>query len=209
MVGSAQPVRVAVAPIVLSAPAKFAGPDRPRTAEIMDAALRAHLAKAGESSDVFFVPADLVAAVLEDEKIDFAKGSQRNSIKLQDFGKVAEARFAVVILVEWTDQKNPELSAVASNPGTAKSTNKVRIRMWVQDVAENRLVLDGGKGTLSGEAKGPYFGTVDPREMSADPQTKGLVMTAEFKKRAGWLGRALVEAAKDALRVSLNLKDPS
>jgi len=182
LAGWAQPVlsRVALAPIVLSAPAKFAGPDRPRTAGIMHAVLMAYLAKAGEASNLFFVPPDLISTVLEDEKIDFSKSDHRSVEKLSAFGKAAQAKFAAVFVVEWTDQKNPELSAVASNPGAAKSSNKVRIRLWLCDVHENRMLVDGAKGTVDGEAKGPYFGTVDPREMSADPQTKGLVMTAGF-----------------------------
>lgn len=192
----------------MTAPAKFAGPDRERTVQIMSAAVMEYFAKVGDASDVFFIPADLLKVVLDDEKLDFTKGNQRTSEKLQAFGKASSATYAILVLVEWTDQKNPELGAVAANPGTARSTNKVRIRVWLQDVAEGKLLMDGAKSTFSGEAKGPYFGTVDPREMSADPQTKGQVMTAEFKKRAGWLGRALVAALKESVTSRMGWKDP-
>lgn len=206
----AQPVRIAVAPVVLSAPAKFAGPDRPRTAEIMDLVAAKHLEKVGDANEVFFVPTELLRPILEDEKIDFSKSSQRTAERLQNFGKAANARFAVLAVVEWTDQKNPELSAVASNPGTAKSTNRVKVRLWIHDVVENRLLLDGAKAPLvEGEAKGPFFGTVDPREMSADPETKGLVMTAGFKKRAEWLGYALVDALRKSLQARMGWRDPA
>lgn len=206
----AQPARIAVAPVVLTAPAKFAGPDRPRTAEIMDLVAAKHMAKVGDANDVFFVPTELLRPILEDEKIDFAKGNQRTGERLQIFGKAANARYAVLAVVEWTDQKNPELSAVSSNPGTAKSTNRVKIRLWIHDVVENRLLLDGAKEPqIEGEAKGPYFGTVDPREMSADPETKGLVMTAGFKKRAEWLGYALVDALRKSLQARMGWRDPA
>lgn len=205
----AQPARVAVAPVVLTAPAKFAGPDRVRTAEIMDLAARAFLEKVGIASDVFFVPGDLLRPILDDLKIDFSKGNQRNADRLASFGKAASAKYAVLVLLEWTDQKNPELSAVASNPATAKSSNRVRIRLWVLDVEESRLLIDGTKSTAEGEAKGPFFGTVDPREMSADPETKGFVMTAGFKKRAEWLGHALVDALRKSLVARMGWKLPS
>lgn len=203
-----QAIRVAVAPLVNAAPCKFAGDDRQQTTDIISRISMDWLGKALDATDYINVREGVVLSALEDNKIDFAKPGHRNSEKLQAFGKASEANYALFFLVEWTEQKNPEIRAVASNPISAKSNNKVRVRVWLQNVTDNRLVLDGSKRVYEANAKGPYFGTVNPRDLMGDPASKGIVIANENRKRAEWLGRAVVLALKDSVQVQMGLKEP-
>jgi hypothetical protein len=208
VLAGAQPLRIAVAPIVVTDPCKFAGQDKAGTHDIMSTAALEYLDKAMTATDIVYIDPAKVRMAIEDQKLDFAKGGDRKPEKLQAFGKSLDANYVLVIVADWTEQKNPELSAVASNPNRAKSSSKVRIRVWLHNVVDDRLVMDGTKNEFTGEAKGGYFGTTNPRDMSGDPTSKGIVISSENKKRAQYLGRALVEAIKLALKPQLGLKDP-
>lgn len=203
-----EPLRIAVAPIVVSDSCKFAGPDMERTRGIMSQAAYEYLDKAFTATDIVFIDAAYVSAALEDSKIDFAKSKDRNSEKLKTFGETLRAHMTLVVQVEWTEQKNASPAAFATNPNSTRSTSKVRIRVWLHNTADNRLILDGAKSTFGGEAKSGYFGTVNPREMSGDPFAKNQVIQAEYRKRAQYLGRALVDALRTALKPTLGLQDP-
>jgi hypothetical protein len=205
---SAEPIRVAVAPILNTAPCKFAGPDVEQTHAIMARAATEYLERACGASDYVFVDPIFIAGALEQSKVDFTKPKERTEETLQAFGKAANANYALLILVEWTDQKNADIRAIAANAGGRHSTNKVRARFWVQNVSDSVLMLDGSKNSVEGEARGPYFGTVNPREMSGDPVSKGIVIQNEYKQRANWLGRALVKAIRNGIQAMLGLKEP-
>lgn len=205
---SAEPIRIAVAPIVNTAPCKFAGPDVEQTHAIMARAATEYLERACGSTDYVYVDPIFIAGALDQTKIDFSKPKERLGERLQAFGKAANATYAVLILVEWTEQKNADIRAIASNAGGRHSINKVRARLWVQNVSDSATMLDGSKNSVEGEARGPYFGTVNPREMSGDPVSKGIVIQNEFRQRAKWLGRALVQAIRNGLQAMLGLKEP-
>jgi hypothetical protein len=203
---SAQPIRVAVAPIVIADPCKFAGPDRESTQQIVSMAALEYLDAALYATSYLGVNMEKSGQALQDLKIDFSKSSDRKADKLQSFGNAVGADYAVLIVVEKTEQKNPSTGAAAS--GLAKSSNKVRIRLWLHNVAENQLRLDGSKRTYEGEAKGPWFGTVRTDELTGDPTGVGIMIRNEYRKRAEWLGKALVEALRNSLKPTLGLKDP-
>jgi hypothetical protein len=204
-----QPTRIAVAPLQFTAPAKFAGPDRESTAAIVERVAYDWLFRAIDASD--FLPArpSQLQAALQDNKLDFSKREQRTMEKLQAFGKSAEADFAILILVEGTEQRNPRPIAAAANPNLNKSDNIVKVRFWLQDIRQNLLLIDGAKKTFEANAKGPYFGTVNARDLYGDPQSKAIVIQNEYRKRAEWLGRALILAMKGAIQAPIGLKDPS
>jgi len=203
-----QAIRVAVAPMVNAAPCKFAGPDRQATTDIISRIAMKWLSKALDATDYINVREGAVLAALEDNKIDFGKPGHRNSDRLQAFGKASEADYALFFMLEWSEQKNPEVRAVASNPNAAKSDNKVRIRVWLQNVTDNKLIIDGSKRVIEANAKGPYFGTVNERDLMGDPTSKGIVIANEHRKRAEWLGRAVVLALRDSVQVQMGLKEP-
>lgn len=203
-----QAIRVAVSPMVNAAPCKFAGPDRQGTTDIISRVAMDWLGKALDATDYINVREGVVLAALEDNKIDFGKSGHRNAEKLQAFGKASEADYAIFFLLEWSDQKNPEVRAVASNPNAAKSDNKVRVRVWLHNVTDNKLVIDGSKRAFEANARGPYFGTTNERDLLGDPTAKGIVIANEHRKRAEWLGRAVVLALKDSIQVQMGLKEP-
>lgn len=206
--GLSQPLRVAVAPVIVTAPCKFSGPDVERTHGILADAAATFLDKAFTASDIVLVNPTYVVAAIEDRKLDFAKKEARDPEKLQNLAKTLEADMVLIVLVDWTEQKNADPGANLANPNTAKSSSKVRARIWLYNVKERLFALSGDKDFFQGEAKGGYFGTVNPRDMSGDPTSKGIVIASEYKKRAQYLGRALVEALKLGLRGPLELKDP-
>lgn len=203
-----EPPRLAVAPLVVAAPCKFAGPDKVQTAEILEQTVRSFLAKACDASDTVLIDPVFAEPALERAEIDFSKTGHRKKARLQEFGKAVNADFVAVVVLDWSEQKNADLRSIASNPNAGGSTSRVRIRLWLQNVREDALAADGEKKTFEGEAKGPYFGTVDPREISGDPVSKGLVIQSEYKKRARWLGQAVVAALRGSLLPLAGLREP-
>ncbi len=203
-----EPIRIAVAPLVVTAPCKFAGPDIEQTRQLMSAAVMDYLDRACTAADIVFVDPLFVRGALEEAKVDFEKAGERKRERLLTFGQAARANYAILILVEGTDQKNGEMRAIAANAGGLHSTNKVRVRIWLHNVTDDLLKIDGAKNLVEGEAKGPYFGTVNPRDMSGDPESKGIVIRNEYRQRGKALGKALVQAVKSTLSPILGLKDP-
>lgn len=203
-----EPIRIAVAPLVLTAQAKFAGKDIEGTRGHMQEAAMDYLRASCDETGYGMISNRMVNAAMEDLHLDFTKSNQRTREKLQAFGRKAGADYAILMLVDWTEQKNPEISAVLGNMNKAKSSNKVRARIWLQNVAEDRLMLDGSKQTITAEALGPYFGTTNERDMSGDPTAKGIAIANEYRKRGQWLGRALVQALRESVKPALGLKEP-
>lgn len=203
-----EPLRIAVAPLVLTAQAKFAGKDVEGTRGHMQRAAMDYLQATFDETGYGMIPDRLTSAAIEDLRLDFTKPNQRTREKLQAFGRKSGADYAILMVVDWTEQKNPEVSAVLGNMNKAKSSNKVRARIWLQNVVEDRFMLDGGKQAITAEALGPYFGTTNERDMSGDPTAKGIAIANEHRKRGQWLGRALVQALRESVKPALGLKEP-
>lgn len=203
-----EPIRLAFAPLIVTAPGKFAGPDREQTVGILSESARTYLGRVCDASTAVLVDPVFTLPALERAEIDFSKPGHRKLEKLQAFTRAVQADYAALAVIEWTDQKNAELRAIAANPNAGGSTSRVRIRLWLSDAEENKLMLDGEKKTFDGEAKGPYFGTVDTRELSGDPASKGVAIRAEYRKRARWLGQALANALKNSLLPALGFREP-
>lgn len=200
-----QPIKVAVAPPLCSAEPKFENSDREFLRQTASEVLAKRLRKAAESAEYQSFDEESVKAAMGKLGLDLSRSKDRGGKSLMRLGEELNANFLIFVWITDVRQQNHEVSAVLSNLSGPASTTHVKARLWLLDVVSNKLVIDGKE--VSGEAKGPRFGTTKRGELSGHPDDVGAAIRDANRRRAEWVGRAAWEAVKPLLGQEIGLKD--
>jgi hypothetical protein len=203
---SAQKVKVALAPFANSSDIRFPNVHKEAVREVTVRLCREYLERALGDAGYDVADSERTLSASTALKLDFEKDKDRNLASILRLGAEMGAGLVVLVQVISVSQQNSETSAILSNLAGPKSVSKAKVRVWLADVGQKKLLIDGAKTTFEGEALGPFFGTTKRSEMSGNPQDVAYMIMEENRRRATMLGRAASEAVYRALSGLLGIK---
>lgn len=200
-------IKVAIAPLYNTSDPRFPNVEKQGVRQATGKRASEWLKSALEEAGYYVVPDSDVEAAVKKLELDFSKDKHRNKESFGKLGTDLGCGFVIFVWITRVHQENVELSAAISNIGKPMSESRTDARIWLWDVTNKKLELDG-KGPFQGTAKGPYFGTTKRSEMSGNPKDVSFMILQENKRRAEWMGKAAAVAVHAALGAQLGLKQP-
>lgn len=109
-----------------------------------------------------------------------------------------KADYLVLIELDRVGQSNRSAAEIASDISKSAGQTKVEVRAFVYSKSAHMLVA-AGDSVLKGWAKGQFFGTTDPYELSGSPEDKAIFIRLENKRRMDAIAKAIWAGAKSTL----------